>query len=179
MATRSRTRFSRGRGTRKRAVWVNIPFGNLGYSETANALILLTPEDWEASFTGLTNESATLRAIVGQIHIVQNTAGTRGGDMFWGIYMHGASDITVPTFSTSGMSEYTWLRTGSRAVSSVITDGLQMSQIYCAVEEINIKARRKLTSAVNISICAQFGADPGAAPTGIIGGLLRFLVARD
>ena len=36
---------------RKRAIWVNIPFGGVNFSEVAGEQLLLLPEDWEASFT--------------------------------------------------------------------------------------------------------------------------------
>ena len=42
---------------RKRAVWVNIPFGSVAFSEVVGNQDLLVPEDWEASFTGLTSRA--------------------------------------------------------------------------------------------------------------------------
>jgi len=177
----STRRFSRGRrgsgGTRKRAVWVNIPFGNVAFTESVGNQVLLVPEDWEASFTGLSIESATLRAVVGQLVLQQTTVGTAGGNYFWGIYLAGANETAVPVFTTSGMSEVLWLRTGARSTSSVLTDS-KGANTWGAVEPIEIRAKRKLTSATQISICAQFGAD-AASPAGVIGGLLRFLIARD
>jgi len=52
------------RATRKRAIWVNIPFV-FTFTETAGNQLLVSPEDWEASFTALSFEKATLRAIRG------------------------------------------------------------------------------------------------------------------
>jgi len=171
-------RFSRGRGgPRKRAVWINIPFGAVAFTESVGNQVLLVPEDWEASFTGLSIESATLRAVVGQLVFQQTTVGTAGGNFFWGIYIAGANETAVPVFTTSGMSEVQWLRTGCRPTSSVLTDS-KGACTWGAVEPIEIKAKRKLTSATQISICAQFGAD-AASPGGVICGLFRFLVARD
>jgi len=177
MAFRSRTPRRAVRGTRKRAVWINIPFGSVAFTETVGNQVLLTPEDWEASFTGLSIESATLRAVVGQLVFTQTVVGTTGGNFFWGIYIAGANETAVPVFTVSGMSEVVWLRTGARPTSSVLTDS-KGANTWGAVEPIEIKAKRKLTSAVQINICAQFGAD-AASPAGVIGGLLRFLVARD
>ena len=178
MARPSTRRFSRGRSSaRKRAVWVNIPFGSVAFTETVGNQVLLVPEDWEASFTGLSIESATLRAVVGQLVFKQTVVGTNGGNYFWGIYMNGANETAVPVFTTSGMSEVIWLRTGSRPTSSAVTDSLA-SNTWQAVEPIDIKVKRKLNSSLQISICAQFGAD-AVSPAGTIGGLLRFLVARD
>jgi len=175
----STRRFSRSRGRtpRKRAVWINIPFGSVAFTESVGNQVLLVPEDWEASFTGLSIESATLRAVVGQLIFQQTVVGTAGGNMFWGIYMAGANETAVPVFTTSGMSEVIWLRTGSRATAASVSAAAS-AFAYSAVEEVDIKAKRKLTSASQISICAQFGAD-AASPAGVIGGLLRFLVARD
>ena len=167
----------RGAATRKRAVWINIPFGGVAFTETVGNQDLLFPEDWEASFTGLSIESATLRAIVGQLVFKQTVVGTVGGNYFWGIYMAGSNETAVPVFTTTGMSENIWLRTGARPTASSITDSLA-SNTWQAVEPIDVKAKRKLTSGTKISICAQFGAD-AVAPAGVIGGLLRFLVARD
>jgi len=173
-----RSRISRRRIlTRKRAVWVNIPFGNVAFTETVGNQVLLVAEDWEASFTGLSNESATLRAVVGQVCFKQTAVGTDGGNFFWGIYLNGSNETAVPVFTVSGMSEVTWLRTGARCTSSAITDSLA-SNTWQATEPVNIMAKRKLTSSQQISICAQFGAD-AASPGGVIGGLLRFLIARD
>ena len=55
---------------RKRAVWVTIPFGSVVFTESVGNQDLLLPEDWEASFTGLTQERSA-RAIVGEISCSQ------------------------------------------------------------------------------------------------------------
>lgn len=163
-------------GTRKRAVWVNIPFGSVAFTETAGNQTLLVPEDWEASFTGLTNERAVLRAIVGELSIVQTTAGTNGGMMFWGIYLAGI-DKATPVFTTTGMSDVSWLLTGARATTSSAASGVtNASKLFC--DQIAIKAKRKLDTNSEISFVAQFGAD-AASPAGFAGGILRFLIARD
>lgn len=164
------------RRPRKRAVWVNIPFGGVAFSETAGKQILMVPEDWEASFTGLTNEHAVLRAIVGEICLVQTAVGTLGGNMFWGIYLAGIGK-SAPVFTTTGMSDVSWLRTGCRATSTVTTQTIAVSsQDFCI--PIDIKAKRKLDTNAQISICAQFGAD-AASPGGFMAGIMRFLIARD
>jgi len=165
------------RGTRKRAVWINIPFGSVNFSESVGDQLLLTPEDWEASFTGLTQEGAVLRAVVGELVFKQTVVGTNGGNYFWGIYLVGANATVVPTFTTSGMSEVIWMRTGCRPTSSAITDSLA-SNTWQAVQPIDLKVKRRITTRDEIHICAQFGSD-AASPAGVIGGLLRFLVARD
>jgi len=167
----------RAGGPRKRAVWINIPFGGVAFTESVGNQDLLFPEDWEASFTGLSIENAVLRAVVGQLVFKQNVVGTVGGNFFWGIYMAGANETAVPVFTTTGMSENVWLRTGCRPTASSITDSLA-SNTWQAVEPIEIGVKRRISSKDKISICAQFGSD-AAAPAGIIGGLLRFLVARD
>jgi len=164
------------RATRKRAIWVNIPFGGVNFTESVGAQLLLVPEDWEATFTGLANEHAVLRAVVGEICIQQTTAGTSGGNMFWGIYLAGI-DKTTPVFTTTGMSDVSWLRTGVRPTSgSVTASAVQSSNQF--VEKISIKAKRKLDTNQQITICAQYGAD-AASPAGVLSGLLRFLIARD
>jgi len=167
----------RAPATRKRAVWVNIPFGGVAFTESVGNQDLLLPEDWEASFTGLTQERAVLRAVVGELNIVQTTAGTAGGNFFWGIYMAGANETAVPVFTTTGMSEVIWLRTGSRPTSNSATQALSLTSLDNA-QAIDVKAKRKLDTRTKISICAQFGAD-AATPAGVMGGILRFLVARD
>jgi len=175
MATRFRSR-ARARTPRKRAVWINIPFGGVAFTEAVGNQDLLLPEDWEASFTGLTQERAVLRAVVGDINFVQQTAGTAGGNFFWGIYLAGANETAVPTFTTSGMSEVTWLWTGSRPTSSVITQTMIIPM--AEPDRIHIVSKRKLDTRTKVAICAQYGAD-AASPSGILTGLLRFLVARD
>jgi len=177
MVFRSKTRFKRGSSPRKRAIWVNIPFGGINFTESIGNQLLLTPEDWEASFTGLSNESAVLRAVVGEITLQQTVVGTAGGNAFWGIYINGANETATPTFTTSGMSEVDWLRTGVRATSASITASVLQSTSLSVIP-IEIRAKRKLSSARQISICAQYGAD-AASPAGIMSGLLRFLIARD
>jgi len=124
------------RRVRKRAVWVNIPFGNVPFSETVGSQLLLVPEDWEASFTGLTNERAVLRAIVGEIAFMQTVVGTAGGNMFWGIYMAGIGK-PAPVFTTTGMSDVSWLRVGSRSTASSVTGTLdEFSSIFSQPIEI-------------------------------------------
>jgi len=170
-------RFARSASTRKRAVWINIPFGGVAFTESVGNQDLLVPEDWEASFTGLTQERAVLRAIVGELCIQQTVVGTAGGNMFWGIYMAGANETAVPVFTTSGMSEVVWLTTGARAASASVTASvLQSTQL--GIQPVSVKAKRKLDTRTKISICAQYGAD-AASPAGVLSGLLRFLVARD
>ena len=156
---------------RKRAVWVNIPFGSVAFSEVVGNQDLLVPEDWEASFTGLTQERAVLRAIVGGDRLEkQTTVGTAGGNGFWGIYMAGANETAVPVFTTSGMSEVTWLWTGSRPTSSSVTDSINATLVN-STQAIHITAKRKLDTRTKISICAQYGAD-AASPAGTLGGIL-------
>ena len=162
---------------RKRAVWVNIPFGGVAFTESVGNQDLLLPEDWEASFTGLTQERAVLRAIVGEITIAQNVVGTVGGNLFWGLYMAGANETAVPVFTTSGMSEVVWLWTGCRQTGTSVTASIN-STLSIGTQAIHISAKRKLDTRTKISICAQYGAD-AAAPAGLLGGLLRFLIARD
>jgi len=163
-------------GTRKRAVWVNIPFGGVNFSETAGEQLLLLPEDWEASFTGLSNERAVLRAVVGEVIFAQTVVGTAGNNLFWGLYLSGLGAAT-PVFTTTGMSTVSWLRTGVRAVTNSITNSQSMVLSNYA-QQIDVKAKRKLDSSLKLSIVAQYGAD-AASPAGIMSGLLRFLVARD
>jgi len=174
MAFRSRTRVRRG--PRKRAIWVNIPFGNVVFTESVGRQLLLVPEDWEASFTGLANESAVLRAIVGQIVFSQTTAGTLGGNLFWGIYLAGI-DKAPPVFTTTGMSDVSWLRCGARATASSVTSSITTTT-FMGTEDVHIVSKRKLTTNSQIAIVAQYGADV-ASPAGSIGGILRFLIARD
>jgi len=172
MASRFKTR----RSPRKRAIWVNIPFGGVAFSESVGNQTLLVPEDWEASFTGLANERAVLRAIVGEIVIQQTVIGTLGGNCFWGIYMAGI-DKAPPVFTTTGMSDVSWLRTGVRPTAgSVAATANQATNLFTQV--IDVSAKRKLDSNSEISICAQYGAD-AASPAGVLSGILRFLVARD
>jgi len=174
MAFRRRT--VRRTGARKRAIWVNIPFGGVNFSETAGKQLLLVPEDWEASFTGLANEHAVLRAVVGEICLVQTVIGTLGGNMFWGIYAAGI-DKATPVFTTTGMSDVSWLRTGVRpAAGSVTATANQATSLF--TQCIDIKAKRKLDTNTQISLVAQYGSD-AASPAGMLSGILRFLVARD
>jgi hypothetical protein len=155
---------------------VNIPFANVVFTESVGNQVLLVPEDWEASFTGLTQEGAVLRAVVGELVIKQTVAGAATNTFMWGIYMGGPSGA-VPTFTTSGMSEVIWLRTGARGCSTTVTDSLAANS-YQNVQPILLKVKRRITTRDQISICAQFGADVGS-PSAVLGGLLRFLVARD
>ena len=172
-----RTRTRRVARPRKRAVWINIPFGSVAFSESVGNQDLLVPEDWEASFTGLGIEQATLRAVVGEIVLQQTTVGTAGGNYFWGIYISGANETAVPSFTTSAMSEVDWLRVGARGTTGSITSSVLQSTMLSS-EKIEIRAKRKLKSRDQISICAQFAND-AATPAGVLSGILRFLVARD
>jgi len=176
MPFRSRGRAPVRRGVRKRPVWVNIPFGNVPFTETVGSQLLLVPEDWEASFTGLTNERAVLRAVMGEVCFMQTTVGTSGGNFFWGIYVAGIGK-SAPVFTTTGMSDVSWLRVGARCTASAVTGTLnQASKIFS--EDIAIKAKRKLDTNTQVGMVAQFAND-AAAPAGFFSGVLRFLVSRD
>jgi len=166
-----------GGSRRKKAIWVNVPFGAVSFTESVGNQVLLVPEDWEAQFTGLANESATLRAVVGEIILMQTVVGTAGGNAFWGIYRTDSNATVVPTFSTSGMSEVDWLTTGVRGTSATVTASVLQSSNQFTIP-IRIKAKRKLSSRDSLYIAAQYGTD-AAAPAGVLSGLLRFLIARD
>jgi len=175
MAFRRRT--SVVRGPRKRAIWVNIPFSAVTFSETVNTQQLVVPEDWESQFSGNANETCVLRAIVGELVWSQTAVGTAGGNGFWGIYVADKDATVVPTFSVAGMSDVSWLRTGSRKTSASITASA-IEQTFVGTQPIAVKSKRKLSSRDAIYIAAQFGTD-AASPAGTLGGLLRFLIARN
>lgn len=172
-------RSSRRRGgfirrPRKRAIWVNIPF-LFTFSETAANSLLVTPEDWEAQFTGLSMESATLRACVGVVWWHQTAAGTLAtAAVFWGIYRTDINDTAAPVFTVTGMGTQDWLHVDSFCVQGTL------SGTNAAIQrrDIAIKAKRKLTSKTKLFITGQCGAD-AATPTFNVGGILRFLIARD
>jgi len=174
MAFRRITR--RRAGPRKRAIWINIPFGGVVFTESVGRQLLLLPEDWEATFTGLANERAVLRAVVGQLIFSQTAAGTLGGNMFWGIYAAGI-DKAPPVFTTTGMSDVSWLRVGARATASSVTSSITTTT-FMGTEDVHITVKRKLDTNTQLAIVAQYGAD-AASPSGVISGILRFLVARD
>jgi len=164
------------RRVRKRAIWVNIPFGGVAFTESAGTQLLVVGEDWEAQFSGLANERAVLRAIVGQITIQGTTGGTNGTTGFFGIYIRD-NDLaaTPPVFTTTGMSEVDWLHVGAFGTTGTVV-GQTMASL--AHRDVRVKAKRRLQSKDSISIVAQYGAD-AASPAGVLGGLLRFLIARD
>ena len=174
MVFRKRTAFRRG--ARKRAVWINIPFGNVQFTETSFTALLLAPEDWEAQFTGDANETAVLRAIVGNVTYAQSAAGTVGGTAFWGIYIADKDATVFPVFTVAGMGDVDWLHTHVQATATSVT-GTLLASVQSTIP-VNIKAKRRLKSRDSIYITGQFGAD-AASPSAILGGLLRFLVARD
>ena len=166
----------RGPAARKRAIWINVPFGAVSFTETANTQQLLVPEDWESQYAGNGNEVATLRAIVGEIIVMQTTVGTAGGNAFWGMYIADKDATVLPSFSVAGMADVDWLRTGVRGTSATVTASVLQASNQFTVP-IAVKAKRRLKSRDAIYICAQYGTD-AAAPAGVLSGLLRFLVAR-
>jgi len=177
--------FPRGRrivrrgAPRKRAIWVNIPFSSVAYTEVAGAQLLLTPEDWEAQFTALGMEHALLRAVVGEIYLFQTVVSTTAGiPTFWGIYKESVGAAAVlPAFTVTGMGQVDWLLTGCQPNGTTVTASTIQTQ-HNVVVPIKIKTKRKLTSQDQIKIIAQVAADAGA-PAGTINGLLRFLISRD
>jgi len=175
MAFRSRSRAPvRRSGVRKRAIWINIPF-NFTFSETAGNQLLVSPEDWEAQFTALGMEKALLRAVRGVICWHQTAAGTLATSVtFWGIYCTDITNTAAPVWTVTGMGTQDWLHT-----DAFFTQGT-LSGTNAAIQrrDINVKSKRKLTSKTAIYICGQIGAD-AATPTAQVGGILRFLVARD
>jgi len=177
MAYRGRPRTRRSLALRKKAIWVNVPFGSVAFTETVGTQLLVAPEDWEAQFGGNANETCSLRAIVGELVWSQTVVGTAGGNGFWGIYIADKDATVAPTFSVAGMADVDWLRTGSRKTSATVTASA-IEQTVVGTQAIQVKARRRLKSRDSIYIAAQFGTD-AASPAGVLSGLLRFLIARD
>jgi len=162
---------------RKKAIWVNIPFGAVAFTETAGTQILLVGEDWEAQFTGLANEHAVLRTVVGDLCLKQTTVGTEGGNFFWGLYIQDNNATVPPSFTTTGMSEVDWLHVGARPTSSSVTASINTT-LENGTEHVAIKTRRRISSRDSVFLVCQFASD-AASPAGIASGVLRFLVARD
>jgi len=162
-------------GTRKRAIWVNIPFGSIAFTETVGTQLLVVPEDWEAQFSGASNETAVLRAVVGDLGIEQTTVGTTGGNGFFGIYIADKDATVPPTFSVAGMADSDWLHVGAFGTASTLVTQTSASLSHRAIQ---IRAKRRLKSRDAIYVAAQYGTD-AAAPAGVLYGMLRFLIARD
>jgi hypothetical protein len=164
------------RGPRKKGVWCNVPFGSVAFTESSGSQVLLVPEDWESQFTGLANEQAILRTIQGSITVQQTVIGTAGTTGFWGIYIAGEDRPTPPVFTVTGMSDVDWLLTGCFGTQSALSTSSYI--LGNAPYQVHTRSKRKLRSRDSVYICAQFGAD-AASPAGVLGGLLRFYVARD
>lgn len=158
---------------RKRAIWVNIPF-TMTFSETAGNQLLVTPEDWEAQFTALSMERATLRAVRGVLYWHQTVAGTLGSPAFWGIYVTDIANTVAPVWTVTGLGTQDWLHTDCFCVQGTLSGTNAATQR----RDISIKSKRKLSSKSAIYIGGQIGAD-AATPAATVGGILRFLIARD
>jgi len=159
---------------RKRAIWVNIPF-TCTFSETAGNQLLVSPEDWEAQFTGLSMERATLRAIRGVVWWHQTAGGTLATSVaFWGIYVTNIAATAAPTWTVTGMGTVDWLHTDAWCIQGTLSGTTAALQR----RDMAIGVKRKLSSNTAIYICGQIGAD-AASPTASVGGILRFLIARD
>jgi len=162
------------RAPRKRAIWINIPF-LFSFSETAGNQLLVSPEDWEAQFTGLSMEKATLRAVRGVLWWQQTTGGTLAtSSAFWGIYRTDITNTVAPTWTVTGMGTQDWLYTDAFCIQGTVTGTNTAMQR----QQMDIKSKRKLDSKTALYICGQIGAD-AASPAVTVGGILRFLVARD
>jgi len=162
------------RAPRKRAIWLNIPF-LFSFSETAGNQLLVSPEDWEAQFTALSMEKATLRAVRGVLWWQQTAAGTLAtSSAFWGIYKTNINDTAAPVWTVTGLGTQDWLHTDSFGIQGTLTG----TNTAIQRERMMIKSKRKLDSASAIYICGQIGAD-AASPAVTVGGILRFLIARD
>jgi len=133
-------------------------------------------EDWEAQFTGLAWERATLMAIVGDVVIQPTAVATSGNCGFWGIFIQDNNATVTPAFTVSGMSEVDWLLTGAFGAPATLVTATSAAPTQ--TQHVHVKAKRRITSRDSIYICAGFSADAGANPTGTFGGLLRFLIAR-
>jgi len=161
---------------RKRAIWVNVPFGQIAFTEAVGTQLLLTPEDWEAQFSGQANETAVLRAIVGDVCVQQTVVGTAGNVIQWGVYIADKDSTVPPVFTAVGLADYDWLHMGAVGVAGTLvtaTTAAPTSSIH-----VRIKSKRRLRSRDAVYICAQCNTD-AVSPAGTIGGVLRFLVARD
>ena len=72
------------------------------------------------------------------------------------------------------MGTQDWLLTQAVGVQSAVSS----TNVSTQRMEVNIKSKRKLTSKTAIYIGGQVGVD-AASPAFTVGGILRFLVARD
>lgn len=171
LARRFRLRARSGRSAR--AIWINIPF-TFTASETAAMQLLVAPEDWESQFSGLANEKATLRAVRGELGFAQLTTATVGTPFFFGLCALDSDATVAPNFTVAGMSDADWITTGCIAAQGSASSANNL----LALRQVEVKAKRRLTSRTAIYITAQFGADATNNPTLTVTGLLRFLVAR-
>lgn len=175
MAFRSRRAFvRRARGpARRSAFWVNVPF-IMAFTETAGNQLVLTPEDWEATFSALQFEKALLRAVRGVLWWHQTAAGTLAtSSAFWGLYKTSIADTAAPVWTVTGMGTKDWLKTDAFCIQGTLSG----TNASIQRQEIDIKTKRKLDSNTAIYCCGQIGAD-AASPSASVGGVLRFLISR-
>jgi len=93
---------------------------------------------------------------------------------FWGVYKTDITNTAAPTWTVTGLGTQDWLHTDSFCIQGTL------SGTNAAIQrrDMLIKTKRKLDSKSAIYICGQIGAD-AASPSVNVGGILRFLIARD
>jgi len=175
MARRFRRRSSGG--ARKRVLlWVNIPF-TITFTKTAGGGVLLTPEDWEAQFTGDGNERCTLLAIRGCAAWSQTVVGTNGVPVYWGIFVQDKNAATVPTWTVAGMADVDWLFTDCHGTQATAVSTTSAGDTIRG-RELEIKARRRMSSRDSIWIAGQHSPTDVLAPATNLYGIARFLISR-
>jgi hypothetical protein len=134
---------------------------------------IVLPADWSAGNTGF--DRATLLGIRGWYNILQSTVGTSADATaaFMAFYMTDALVVANP-FDPSVAAQY-------NAVDILWTDGLAIGATAMPAQastQVNIKAKRKITSQSNVRVALTLDSDT-ASPRVNVAGCIRALLQLD
>jgi len=169
-----RTRVRRFAKRNRDLIWVTtLVQASVLESTPIDAALLVIPGDWSGGNVGF--DRATLLGIRGWLNISQVTVGTSADatGCYAAIYLTDAS-VAANAMDPSDAADYAIFDT-------LYTDGSAINATSAGPadsKQINIKARRKITSAQSIRLAFALDADT-ASPRANINGVLRSLLQLD
>jgi len=156
-------------------VWVTA-FGSMSLTENATTLAFLSAGEWEAS--SLNFERATLLRVRGYMTLVQFAAASVAAPVaLFAIHLgpitYVAGDFDPLVSSDYDITDVLWTD-GVGLTPVAATQSMDMSN----TRTIDIKAKRRMTSAQQLMVTGSMQTDGGANPSLVAKFLLRCLVDR-
>ena len=170
---------SGARGARKRdLIWCTTRIDQLILDDALlSSTTILSPAEWEASTTGF--DRGTVLRIVGWLNAVQGAVGTFASQTMLAMYIIKNSSAATSAFSPLNAASYDSsdvLWSWGELVQSGTLQADKGRLTYTL--PIDIKSKRKISSADVLQLVTAMDVDAAGAPTYALSGMLRVLVDR-